>query len=235
MIGTLKSVLVEGSAGRWILSGYYHHPVRFTCALLRSLICTRRLCGSFWPIRVRIAPGQDFKVSCAANRSVEIRGVLSVSSWGGSSLPSSLSVGADSRVAILGDFEIGPGVHISVGAGGTLRIGGNLKSAGSGITCNSRIMVEHSVAIGHDCIIAWDVFISDSDWHNITGIRRHAPVVIGDHVWISHGVSVLKGAEIPAGCIVGAKSLVSSKIDAGNALIAGIPAEVRSTGVEWSR
>src|SRR5688572_5800521 len=142
MISALKRVLVEGSTSHWILCGYYHHPIRFTCALLRSLICTRRLCGSFLPVRVRIAPGQDFKVSCAPNRSVQIEGVLSVSSWGGSSLPSSLSLAAASKVMILGDFEIGPGVHISVGAGGTLRIGGNLKSYGSGITCNSRIMVE---------------------------------------------------------------------------------------------
>ena len=232
MVGSLNNMLVEGSVSHWILSGFYHHPLRFSFAFLRSLICTRKLCGSFWPIRVRVAPGQDFKVSCATSGNVEVKGVLSIGSWGGSSLPTSLSAGPGSRVSILGDFQIGPGVHISVGAGGTLKIGGKLKSA-SGITCNSRIMVEHSVEIGHDCIFGWDVFVSDSDWHDIAGARRHAPVVIGDHVWVSHGVSIVKGAVIPAGCVVGAKSLVSSELRVQNALVAGIPATVKRTGVEW--
>lgn len=235
MIDFFKKRLEPASTARWILSGYFHHPIRFSVALLRSLVCTKKLCGRLWPIRVRVSPGQRFKVACGSNANVEIKGVLSVSSWGGSELPSSLASGADSRIVILGNFEIGPGVHIHVGAGATLQIGGCLKSSGSGITCDSRIMVERSVEIGHDCIIAWDVFISDSDWHDIAGTKRSAPIVIGDHVWIGHGVSVLKGSVIPSGCIVGAKSLVSSEMSLENALLAGIPAAVKSTGVEWSR
>jgi len=236
MIDGIKNRLQPASTARWILGGFFHHPFRFPVALIRSLICTKRLCGRWWPIRVRVSPGQRFKVNCASRPVVELRGVLSVISWGGSDLPSSLTSGAGSRITLLGNFEIGPGVHIHVSPGATLQIGGCRNFSGSGITCDSRIMVERSVEIGHDCIIAWDVFISDSDWHNIAGIdRRHSPVVIGDRVWISHGVSVLKGAVIPTGCIVGAKSLVRSQIDVENALVAGIPAVVKRTGMEWSR
>ena len=92
-------------------------------------------------------------------------------------------------------------------------------------------MVEESVDIGYDCIIAWDVFISDSNWHDISGVTRISPISIGDHVWISHGVSVLKGAVIPSGCIVGAKSLVTNVFDTEKSLIAGIPAKLIKNNV----
>jgi len=224
-----------GSTGRWIISGFHHSPVRFAFALLGSLVYTRRLCGSFWPIKVRVAAGQGFHVSCASRRNVRIEGILSINSWLGSSSPSSLNIGAGSRFIVSGDFEIGPGVHILVAPGGSLKIGGRLDSSASGITCDSRIMVEQSVEIGYDCIVAWNVFISDSDWHDISGVKRNSPVIIGNKVWISHGASILKGAIIPSGCIIGAGSLVSSVIDSEKALVVGIPAVVKRTGVEWSR
>jgi acetyltransferase-like isoleucine patch superfamily enzyme len=96
-------------------------------------------------------------------------------------------------------------------------------------------MVEKSLAIGFDCIIAWDVFISDSNWHDIIGAKRNGPVVIGDHVWISHGVSILKDTSIPNGCVIGAKSLVTGIFTTENSLIAGVPAKVRRNDVEWVR
>jgi acetyltransferase-like isoleucine patch superfamily enzyme len=165
-----------------------------------------------------------------------IEGNIFVNSWGGNSLPSSISCSEKSTLSILGDFEIGPGVHISLAKGANLTILGRRNSTASGITCNSRIMVEKSVKIGADCIIAWDVFITDSDWHNIKGALRCEPVTIGDNVWISHGVSITKGAAVPSGCIVGAKSLVTR---AGSfpekSIIAGVPAAVRKINVEWSQ
>ena len=96
-------------------------------------------------------------------------------------------------------------------------------------------MVEKSIKIGADCIIAWDVTISDSDWHNIDGSERIRDTTIGDRVWIAHGVSVLKGASIPNGCIVGAKSMVAAGTFPEKSLLAGIPAKVIRSNVEWKR
>jgi acetyltransferase-like isoleucine patch superfamily enzyme len=144
-------------------------------------------------------------------------------------------LGTGCNFILLGDFDIGPGVHICVSPGALLKIAGRLNNNVSGITCNARIMVEELVEIGSDCIIAWDVCISDSDLHNIKGSRRTTPVFIGNKVWIAHGVSILKGAIIPSGCIVAAKSLVMSAIDSERALVAGTPATIKKTGVEWSR
>lgn len=232
---SVTRLLKPGTCGRWIATGFYHHPIGFFAALYRSLIATKKMTGSFFPVRVRIGVGQILRISMGSKSQVTLIGNLLVNSWGGSNFPSSISCSSEANLMIQGDFEIGPNVNIEIAQGAQLTLGGRKHSSGSGITCNSRIMVEKSLTIGNDTIIAWDVYISDSNWHDISGMTRCAPVSIGDHVWISHGVSVLKGAVIPAGCIVGAKSLVTSMFDTEKTLLAGVPAKVVRNEVEWSR
>lgn len=231
----LSKLLKHGSLGRWLVSGLYRNPILFPLAIFRSAIATKKLTGAFYPLKVRIGAGQIFRISNQSSINMNLIGNLLVNSWGGSNIPSSISCSPGSIITILGDFEIGPNVHITLTQGAILKLGGKLNSSGSGITCNSRVMVENSMSIGYDCIIAWDVFISDSNWHDISCMARSSPVSIGDHVWISHGASVLKGAVIPSGCIVGAKSLVTSIFNSEKSLLAGVPANVIRNQVEWSR
>jgi acetyltransferase-like isoleucine patch superfamily enzyme len=235
----MKTVLARrlkhGSLARWLLAGFYRNPVRFSVSLYRSLIATKKLTGSLYPLRVRIQSGQSLRIRLGNKVDVTLIGNLEINSWDGTDTTSSISCSNESKLAIHGNFDIGPNCHIQLAHGAKLTLGGSKVQGGSGITGNSRIMVEDFISIGCDCIIAWDVFISDSDWHNIFGIARCSPTLIGDHVWISHGVSVLKGSVIPSGCIVGAKSLVRNAFDTENALIAGIPARVIKDDVEWSR
>jgi acetyltransferase-like isoleucine patch superfamily enzyme len=231
----ISRFLKPGSLCRWLASGIYRNPLRFPVALFRSAIATKKLTGNFYPIRVRIGIGQILKINNLSKIKATLIGNLLVNSWGGSSIASSISCAHGANFTILGDFEIGPNVHIQLGRGAKLLLAGKKNSSASGITCNTRIMVEDSLNIGADCIIAWDVFISDSNWHEISGVNRCCPVSIGDQVWISHGVSVLKGSVIPFGCIVGAKSLVANVFDTQKAFIAGVPAKVIKNGVEWSR
>jgi len=231
----LKKKFPVGSTGRWIITGFFSHPLRFAPSLMKSLLATRKLTGNFLPVCVRVSADQQFIVCCSAGAKISIKGNITVSGWGNDNSHSSLSCSYGGRLEILGDFEIGPGVHITVFNDAILKIGGSLHSTGSGITCNSRIMVEKYIEIGADVIMAWNVFISDSDWHDVKGSVRSEPVYIGDHVWLGHDVSVLKGSIIPSGCIVGAKSLVTKKKFPNNALLAGAPAIVRRTEVEWSR
>lgn len=232
----LKSHLPMGSFGRWLLSGIRSSPIGFLVVLFKSLFATKKLTGKFFPLRIRVGAGQKFKVNKALTSSIMIEANLSVNQWGGCSLPSSLTCAEGSTLIVSGDFEIGPGVHISIGRNASLILKGRKKSTASGITCNTRIMVENAIEIGADCIIAWDVLITDSDWHDIRGTERVFPVFIGDNVWIAHGVSITKGASIPSGCIVGAKSLVTKAgVFSEKSMIAGVPAVVRKTDVEWFR
>jgi acetyltransferase-like isoleucine patch superfamily enzyme len=166
---------------------------------------------------------------------VSLNGSLLAEDWGNESGRASLTVAQGAKLELKGDFAIGPEVHISVSRNAELVLGGRNLSSGSGITCRSRVMVEKKIHIGADSIIAWNVFISDSDWHDIEGQPRAIPVWIGNHVWVSHDVSVLKGAVVPNDCIIGAKSLVIQKEFPESCLIAGVPATVRRIGVKWQR
>ena len=86
-----------------------------------------------------------------------------------------------------------------------------------------------------------NVMLRNSDAHSIfdlqTGKRiNHASdTVLGEHVWMAHGTTAMKGTRIGAHSIVGAFSAVTGGEYPPNALIAGIPAKVIRTGVIWDR
>ncbi len=235
MKALLKRLLPDKSTGRWVLAGLRRNPFRFPSAILSSFFITKKLSGSFLPLLVRISAYQKISVVLEKGATVKLGGKLLVAPWGGSCMQSSIRISTNGELVLDGDFIVGPNVHIEIGRGAKLNIGGVKNSSGSGITCDSRIMVEEHVSIGADSIIAWNVLISDSDWHGIEGTDRVAPVDIGEHVWIAHGASVLKGSTIPNGSIVASKSLVRAKFDDENSLLAGVPARVIRTGVRWTR
>lgn len=96
------------------------------------------------------------------------------------------------------------------------------------------------ITIGDDCLFADGVFWT-GDFHVIrdkkTGriLNHNADIVVGRHVWLGTGVKVLKRACIPDNAIVGAHSLVTHRFDAPNVVLAGVPAKVVKTDVDWER
>lgn len=235
MKSIINRYLPVGSLLRWIVVNLYRYPIYFFPALIRSLWATYKLTGSLFPLRVRISPKQRLKIIKNSKANVLLNGNLILEPWGEVTSVSSLTLGEGASLDILGDFVVGPGVHISLSKGASLKIGGRRSTSSSGITCNSRIMVEFFTEIGYDCTTAWDVFITDSDWHDIVGSERSIKTLIGNNVWIAHGATIAKGVNVPSGCIVGAKSLVLRSEFKENSLIAGIPAKVRREDVEWNR
>ena len=55
--------------------------------------------------------------------------------------------------------------------------------------------------------------------------ETRGPIVIGDNVWIGHGVTVLSGVTIGDGAVVAARSLVVKDVPK-NAIVGGVPAKV---------
>lgn len=231
----LKRKLPEGSTARWIVSGFARCPFIFLLIFVRSWIASWRLTKQLWTIRVRLHHKTSLAIRRHPKAIVLLNGILIFDEWGGVNEQSSISIAKNAIFEVKSEFMIGPGTHISVSKGGRLRIGGKDKESASGITCQSRIMVEKDVCIGKDCIIAWGCFISDSDWHAIEGRPRCLPVRIGDHVWISHDVSIVKGATIPDGCIVAPKSVVCGKQFRPHSLLAGQPAVSKRNDIRWHR
>ncbi len=231
----LKWVFPDGSLGHWLLSSNRWDLAGILLCLIKSFRSTRRLTGRCFPVRVRVGPHAQFIVAPCRKACVEMSGVISCDWSIGDRSPSSLDCGDGATLRVLGDFAVGPGVHVRVGRGATLEIGGRQTSTASGITGDGLVLVEEYVRIGADSIVGPRVFISDSDWHDLAGSERHVPVQIGDHVWIGHGASIMKGAVIESGCVVGAGAVVTNAFFPADSVITGNPAAIRRSNVQWSR
>lgn len=103
------------------------------------------------------------------------------------------------------------------------------------INQRSEIKVQSSVQIGNDCVIAWDVLIMDTDYHEIDekGISS-IPVKIGNHVWIGCRSLILKGVTIGEGAVIGAGSIVLNNVPP-NTLVGGVPAKILKRNITWKR
>jgi maltose O-acetyltransferase len=74
------------------------------------------------------------------------------------------------------------------------------------------------ITIGERCLLASFVRVSDG------GTGRRGPIVIGDDVWLAHGVIVDPGVTIGAGSVVSAGSVVTHDVPPGS-LASGNPAQ----------
>lgn len=92
----------------------------------------------------------------------------------------------------------------------------------SGIT----ISVKKGLKTGKRFLGAFGVKILDSDFHDLDNDHKEesAPIVIGDYVWLTTGVTVLKGVKIGDHCVIGAGSVVSMDIPPYT-FAAGVPAK----------
>lgn len=100
---------------------------------------------------------------------------------------------------------------------------------------------EHwDVYIGKDCMFSSGISMWTSDGHAIfdeTGklINIGGDIIIGDHVWVGHGVKFLKKTFVNDGSVVGGSSLVNKKFNEQNVILAGFPAKVIRKNISWTR
>ena len=101
-----------------------------------------------------------------------------------------------------------------------------------------------SVTIGKDCMFSSDVNLWPSDAHvifdkanNIINRPNEKSIIIGDHVWVGYGVTILKNTKIASGCIIGAKSVVSGEFNNSNSIIVGSGTDIREVkhNINWDR
>jgi len=103
---------------------------------------------------------------------------------------------------------------------------------GSGyINSGARIDCADEIRIGNKVWIGYDLFMRDSDGHDIGNVS-HAPIVIRDHVWIGTRVTILKGVEIGEGAVVATGAVVTSNV-VPYTLVAGVPAKTVKTNMQW--
>lgn len=96
-----------------------------------------------------------------------------------------------------------------------------------------------SIQIGKDCLFSGEIFFRTGDSHSLLDsagkrINRSRDILVADHVWIGRRAAVLKGAKIGQDCVVGACAVVTGDHSAPGCVLAGSPAKVVKTGVNWN-
>ena len=123
--------------------------------------------------------------------------------------------------------------------------GGSQISIGSGLSAYRDINIVakngKNITIGNECMFAREIMVRNNDGHVIIDkntkevINPPEDIVIGDNVWVGMRVMILKGSVISNGSVVGAMSLVNKKFEDENTLIAGVPANIVRSDIEWRR
>lgn len=98
-----------------------------------------------------------------------------------------------------------------------------------------------NIYIGDDCMLSEDIEMRSTDSHAIYDLKtrkrinKAKEIRIGDHVWLTAHVRILKGAIIAEHSIVGNSSVVTGHHDTSHAIYAGNPCKLIKQNVDWSR
>lgn len=152
-----------------------------------------------------------------------------------------LSAGSSPKDIVLGEYVTLFG-SIQSQSGGKVKFG-DYTRLGKG----SIIRAVENVSIGSYTAIADNVVVSDNGNHPIDPVFRrkmkedaldgdmrlwkhseHAPVIIGENVWICEGARINRGVRIGDNAIIAAGAIVTKDVPA-NSIAAGIPAKVIKT------
>ena len=96
------------------------------------------------------------------------------------------------------------------------------------------------IILGNDCMLSSNITFRTGDSHSIIDMqnKRINPsenIVIGDHVWIGNQVIINKGVKISNNSIIGTGAIVTKQFESVNIIIAGNPAKIIKSGINWKR
>ena len=219
----------------------FHSPLSIPYLILSKIICTirsiyytQKIDGGNGKIIIT-KPFISFKIKKHKTSILFIKGHFRIIPHLYGNSPIVISMGMNSIFQVNGDFLVGQGVRFSLESNSSLTIGGKDRESDSGITAECLVMVSKKIEIGKDFLCAWNVFITDSDWHQVGNQNHQADVIIGDHVWVANNNNILKGSNIGNNCIIASNSKIINKVFPDNVLIGGIPPQILKTNTEWKR
>ncbi len=97
----------------------------------------------------------------------------------------------------------------------------------------------NKIITGEHCMFAQDTFIRNSDSHSILShegkrINPSKDVILGKHVWVGYGVTILKGTILGDNCIVGTQAVISGNHPQPGCIYAGNPARLVKENINWT-
>ena len=131
-----------------------------------------------------------------------------------------------------GCCSIGNNSALAIGKNGHVEFGKNFKAS-----TTFKLASQYHITFKDDVLFGWDCLVMDSDFHKLTKIsggysKGYGAILVGANTWFGNGTLVLKNSIIPDFCVVGAKSLISGKVDVPSySLVGGNPLKLIKQGV----
>ena len=147
-----------------------------------------------------------------------------------SKLETRIYIGRNATLEFQGGNSIGYGACIEVHDNARIVFKANSK-ANTSCTLVSQEFIE----IGEGAMLGRHITIRDNNGNhyiNRDGYRNSRPVYVGDKAWLTEACTLLPGAKIGQGAIIGAHAVVSSHIKPFSMAI-GNPAQVVDEDVLW--
>lgn len=114
-------------------------------------------------------------------------------------------------------LSLSKGAHLSYGTTIEVLNGGILEAGYFSMNTGSVIIAAKKIILGQDVMIGRNSIIYDSNYHSIVdcdGIEKQKSeeVKIGNHVWLTSNVMVLKGTNIASDSIVSAQTVIKGNL-----------------------
>ena len=94
------------------------------------------------------------------------------------------------------------------------------------------------IRIGDNCLFSSDIVFRTGDSHSLLDLQGNrinpsSDIVIGNHVWMGHKVTINKGVHIADNNMIGTGAIVTKSFNEQDTVIAGVPAKIVKQGVKW--
>jgi len=119
----------------------------------------------------------------------------------------------------------------------TVEIGSGTKFAGAADIVAGECS---KVTIGEECLFSKEITIRSYDSHPIYDmegdrVNRSKNVNIGNRVWVTQDVKILKGSYIDDGCVLATGTIITKNFSGiKESIIAGAPAKVIKDNIRWT-
>ena len=153
----------------------------------------------------------------------------------GSKLESRLLIEDGAVVEINSNFGTLYGADIEVFKNASFKVQSCEFTTQSGTNINFTLICGNHIELGYNVMIGRNVTIRDNNgghYLSMQGYKESRPVKIGNHVWLCEGCTIMPGAKIGDGAIIGAGSVVYGTVPP-NSLVSGNPAKVVQTNTYW--
>lgn len=177
-----------------------------------------------------IYPGVVLSVEKSAV--VELHGdlYLGIVSIKGSRKESNFLMRQKSRFVVMQKCEILDSFDIQIHPNGLFKVDLFHSNVNLEVSCGCRIVLDGFVMAGRH------VRLKDYNGHKVSfdGYPLSAPIIIKNHVWLCTGATINPGVQIEEGAVVGDNANVITDVPSYS-FVAGNPALVISTNIEWSK